>query len=195
MAQPLWRLAIAQPKPPRDRFKWLKRKSLWALPVVIGAATAAKYTPEHPVAELVANLLPEPTANAVSEIAQRIDAADPQYIVVVVAAVIYWANQERIAAAFMELVNMGIKSIIQRARDEVIAETRTKSHAEGHAEGRTEGHAEGRTEGHAEGRTEMLRELQAKAPPEIQDWLNQAGNDLNGNGRNYPNGGNGHRQT
>ena len=147
------------------------------MPVVIGAATAAKYTPEHPVTELVANLLPEPTANAVSEIAQKIDAADPQYIVVVVAAVIYWANQERIASALMELVNMGIKSIIQRARNEVVAEAHTK------------------------GRTEMLRELQAKAPPEIQDWLNKAGNDINGNvngindSGNDPNGGNGHRQT
>lgn len=161
------------------------------MPLVIGVATAVKYIPDHAVAELAANLLPEPTANAVSAIAQKIGAADPQYIVVVVAAVIYWANQERLASAFMELVNMGIKSIIQRARHEVIAEAHTKGH--------NQGHAEGRTEGHAEGRTEMLRELQAKAPPEIQDWLNKAGDDLNGNGSgsdfNDLKGSNGHRQV
>ena len=147
------------------------------MPIVIGVASASKYIPDNPVAELAANLLPEPMANAVLAIAQKIGAADPQYIVVVVAAVIYWANQERLASAFMELVNMGIKSIIQRARDEVIAETRTKSHAEG--------------------RTEMLRELKAKAPPEIQDWLNKAGNDFNGNGSdvNGSNGGGSHRKT
>ena len=184
VAYPLGRLAIAQPNPPRYNLKWLKRKSLWALPVVIGVASAAKYIPDHLVAELAANLLPEPTANAVSAIAQKVGAADPQYIVVVVAAVIYWANQERLASAFMELVNMGIKSIIQRARHEVIAEAHTKGHNQGHAEGRTEG------------RTEMLRELQAKAPPEIQDWLNKAGDDGNGSsGLNDSNGSNGHRQV
>lgn len=144
------------------------------MPIVIGVATAAKYIPNHPVAELAINLLPEPAANVVSEVAQKVGAADPQYIAVVVAAVIYWATQERLASAFMELVNMGLKSIIQRARGEVVAEAHTK------------------------GRTEMLRELKAKAPPEIQDWLNEAGNDLNGsdlNGShpNDPKGGNSHR--
>ena len=153
------RPAIAQPTEPRSKISRLRRIRTWALPITIITATAAQYLPGHTITEILNRFLPEPTANIIDTAAQWVNAADPTYLAVAIAASSYWFARERIDHAVTELIVMVYKNIFKRARQEVIAEAHDKGHSEGHTEGRNE----------------MLQELKAKAPPDVKAWLERAG--------------------
>lgn len=146
----LRRHAIASPEPPRRASARLKHKRAWGLPATVVTATAARYLPGHHITELLNQLLPEPVANAITTTAQWVNATDPTYLVIIVAAAAYWASRERIDQVATELIIMLYKGIFQRARRAVIADA------------------------HHKGRTEMLQELKDKAPLEVKAWLEEA---------------------